>query len=177
MVALVAVLIGRPLLADLGAGVVLQSRRPVVVGDVLKVGGYEGVVEDIDGRVVHVRTYDGWMVRARNSAVLDDLIVTPAHRDHVRVEFVIGVHYDTDLDTAVRVAAETLATTDGVVGDPAPTALVEKFDESTINVRCWLWVDPAQRWQINAAAIRGVKRAYDDTGIVIAFPQRVIHTA
>jgi small-conductance mechanosensitive channel len=177
LVALTAFLIGRPLLSDLGAGLVLQSRRPISVDDVVRFAGYEGVVEDIDGRVVAFRTYDGWSVRVRNSQVLDDAIVKVADRDRLRIEFTVGVHYDTDLDQAVDVAARALRSTSGVLGDPAPSALIDEFDDSTINVRCWAWVDPVNRWQTKDVAMRSVRTALAHAGIEIAYPQRVIHTA
>lgn len=177
LVTLTAILIGRPLLADLGAGLVLQSRRPISVDDVVRFAGYEGVVEDIDGRVVAFRTYDGWSIRVRNSQVLDEAIVKVADPARLRIEFTVGVHYDTDLDDAVDIAATALRSTPGVLAEPAPSALIDEFDNSTINVRCWAWVAPSSRWQDKDVAMRTVRRAYTDAGIEIAYPQRVLHTA
>ncbi|TDT15647.1 small-conductance mechanosensitive channel [Ilumatobacter fluminis] len=178
MIALIAVLIGRPMLADLGAGVVLQARQPVQIGDVVQVcGGREGVVTEIDGRVVHVRTFDGWMVRMRNSQFMDDPIVSAARPDRIRVEFVIGLDYSTDLDRAVALTAETLAGVDGVLASPGPQVLIDEFGDSTINAKVWIWTDPITRWSVKDRAMRAVKRDLDANGIVIAFPQRVLHTA
>lgn len=175
IIGLVAVLVGRSLLADLGAGLVLQSRRPITVGEVVRTQGYEGVVEDIDGRVVRVRTWDGWLVSIRNSDVLTDPIVKVAEPDRVRVEFAVGLHYDTDLDGAVDVARRTLADTPGVLDAPPPEALVDEFADSTIDLRCWIWVDPTRQWLVKDVAMRDVKRELDADGIVIAYPQRVLH--
>lgn len=178
MIALVAVLIGRPMLADLGAGVVLQSRQPVQIGDVVQVfSDREGVVEEIDGRVVQVRTFDGWMIRTRNSQFLNDPIVSAASPNRIRVEFLIGLDYSTDLDRAVELTTETLASVDGVLSSPEPQVLINEFGESTINARVWIWTDPIARWSVKDRAMRAVKRDLDANGIVIAFPQRVLHTA
>ena len=177
MVALVAVLVGRPLLSDLGAGVVLQSRRPLAVGEVMQTEGHEGIVTDIDGRVVTLRTWDGWEVRVRNSDVLTDPIVKVAQPGQTRVEFDIGVDYRTDLDAAVDIVTNVLSTTPGVRADPAPSTIVHEFAESTIVLRCWIWAAPDRRWFIKDEAMRNVKRALDEHGIVIAFPQRVLHGA
>ena len=178
MIALIAVLIGRPMLADLGAGVVLQSRQPVQIGDVVQIGEErEGVVTEIDGRVVHVRTFDGWTVRTRNSQFMDDPIVSAAQPDRIRVEFVIGLDYSTDLDRAVDVATRTLTGVDGVLSSPGPQVLIDEFGESTINARVWIWTDPIARWSVKDRAMRAVKRDLDAHGIVIAFPQRVLHNA
>ena len=178
MIALVAVLIGRPMLADLGAGVVLQSRQPVQIGDVVQIcDGREGVVTEIDGRVVHVRTFDGWLVRTRNSQFMDDPIVSAAQPDRIRVEFLIGLDYATDLDRAVAVTTETLRGVDGVLSSPGPQVLIDEFGDSTINAKVWIWTDPIARWSVKDRAMRAVKRDLDANGIVIAFPQRVLHTA
>lgn len=174
VVVLVTVLIRRPLLADLGAGVVLQSRRPLAVDEIIKAGEFEGV-EGIDGRVVQLRTWDGWQVRIRNSDVLTDPIVKVADPGRIRIEFPIGLHYDSDLDAAVNVARRTLADTPGVLAQPEPTALIEEFGESNIELRCSLWCDPQQQGEVKDEAMRNAKRAFDDAGIVIAYPQRVLH--
>lgn len=177
LMVLVAVLVGRPLLADLGAGVVLQSRRPVDIGDVMRVDDLEGVVVDIDGRVVQMRTFDGLTVRVRNSELLTGMLVSVPEQGDIRQEFVVGVDYGTDLDRAVVVIREAVAATPGVRSDPAPTVLVDEFSDSTINLRCWIWVDPIERWAVKDEAMRDTKRALDADGITIAFPQRVLHTA
>lgn len=176
-VGLVAVLVGRPLLADLGAGMVLQSRRPVDIGDVIRIDDQEGVVADIDGRVVKVTTFDGWTVRVRNSELLTGMLISATEPGAIRDEFVVGVDYSTDLDSAVEVIRDTVAATEGVFADPAPTVLVDKFDDSTINLRCLIWVDAIERWTVKDAAMRDTKRVLDAAGITIAFPQRVLHTA
>lgn len=177
MIALVAILVGRPLLSDLGAGVVLQSRRPLAVGEVMQADGHEGVITDIDGRVVTLHTWDGWEVKVRNSDVLTDPIVKVATPGQTRVEFDIGVDYRTDLDAAVDIVTNVLSTTAGVRPEPAPSTIVHEFAESTIVLRCWIWVPPDRRWFIKDLAMRNVKRTLDRHGIVIAFPQRVLHTA
>ena len=76
VIVLVAVLVGRPLLADLGAGVVLQARRPIDLGHVVRIDGFEGLVSDIDGRTVQLQTFDGWTVRVRNSELLGGTLVS-----------------------------------------------------------------------------------------------------
>lgn len=177
LMVLVAVLVGRPLLADLGAGVVLQSRRPVDIGDVMRIDDLEGIVVDIDGRVVQVRTFDGWTVRVRNSELLTGMLVSVGEPNVIRQEFVIGVDYGTDLDRAVEIVRETVSGTCGVVNEPAATVLVDEFADSTVNLRCWIWVDAIERWAIKDTAMRDTKRALDAAGITIAFPQRVLHTA
>ena len=57
------------------------------------------------------------------------------------------------------------------------SAYVDEFAESTINLRCWIWVHPTERWTVKDTAMRNTKRALDAAGITIAFPQRVLHDA
>ncbi len=177
IITLVAILVGRPMLSDLGAGVVLQSRRPISIGEVAQSSGHEGVITDIDGRVVTIRTWDGWDVKVRNSDVLTDPIVTVGDPGQIRVEFEIGVDYRTDLDAAVGIVTDVMIATPGILTHPAPTTMVDEFGDSTIVLRCWFWADPARRWFVKDEAMRRVKRALDEHGITIAFPQRVLHTA
>lgn len=65
---------------------------------------------------------------------------------------------------------------DGVEAVPPPEAWVEEFGDSSINlvVRYWHASDIASRWRIRNVVAISVKRAFDDAGVTIPFPQRTL---
>ena len=88
-----------------------------------------------------------------------------------RVEFEIGVAYDTDLALVAAVVVDALRRLDVVQADPPPTALVARLSSSTIDVVARLWVDSDQSQALQAldAAIRAVLLALDDAGVELPF--------
>lgn len=155
------------------AGIMLQVRRPFRRGDQIATNDYEGTVEDVNLRVVSLRTFDGERVLIPNGMVLKNPLTNFTALGHRRTTITVGLAYDTDLDAARRVLLEAVDSVDGVLSDPPPEAYVELFGESTIDValRIWHLPDIATLWRVRDAAARSVKQALDAEGMEIAFPQ------
>lgn len=169
------VLAAKPLLQDLGAGLILQIRRPFVVGDQVVISEQRGRVEEVSARTVRIITPDGQRVHLPNRTVLDGSITNLVSEGRRMTSFVAGVDYTTDLDRAREVVVEAIGTTSMAEADPPPAAFVEEFADSTINIACRFWHGPEieNEWAARDEAMRAVKRAFDANGITIAFPQRV----
>ena len=72
IVAVVAVLAIRGVTDNFAAGVVIQSRRPIHIGDEIDVLDRTGIVREMNSRAVVIETFDGRMVHLPNSKVLDE---------------------------------------------------------------------------------------------------------
>ena len=106
---------------------------------------------------------------------VDDAFLDAAPNARIVANVAVGYN---NIDVAACTArGVTVTNTPGVLAEPAPTVLVDEFADSTINLRCWIWVEPLERWTVKDEAMRDTKRALDASGITIAFPQRVLHTA
>lgn len=170
------VLAVRPLLQDLGAGMIIQLRRPFAVDDQIVVDGESGRVDEVSARTVRLISVDGRRIHLPNRMVLERSIVNLTTEGARMSTFVAGVEYSTDLDRAREVIASAVAEAPGVLDDPAPEAFVEEFADSTINIACRFWHQPQiqAEWSCRDEAMRSAKRALDASGITIAFPQRVL---
>ncbi len=164
------------ILQNFVAGVLLQVRRPFRLGEQVRSGDYEGVVQDINLRTVVLTTYDGTTVYLPNSQVLSAPIVNYTRTPINRSEIAVGLAYDTDLDRAREVLLAACRAADGVVDRPEPEAWVEQFGESSIDVlvRYWHAADVASRWRARNAVALAVKRGLDAAGMTIPFPQRTL---
>jgi small-conductance mechanosensitive channel len=174
----VVVVIGRPLMENFGASVVLQAEAPFHVGDLVEVLGMTGLVREISNRTTVIDTFDGRRIRVPNNQVLNSPIVNLSERGSRRAEIKVGVEYGTDLDRARAVILETMADIDAVFTEPAPEALVNEFGDSSIVFVVWFWYQPSidHRYRTIDQVTRAVDRALRSDGIVIAFPQRVMWT-
>ena len=91
IVAVVAVLAVRGIADNFAAGVVIQTRRPIHVGDEVESLGFVGTVEELSSRAVVIRTEDGRTVHLPNSKVLDSPIVNRSTAGHRRSEVEVRV--------------------------------------------------------------------------------------
>ncbi len=164
------------ILQNLIAGVLLQVRRPFRIGDQVKLGDFEGVVDDVNLRAVVLTTYDGLTVYLPNAEVLKGAIVNYTRTPTSRTELMVGVSYDADLQQAREVLLAACAQAEGVREHPSPEAWVRQFGESSIDIalRYWHAADIASRWRVRSAVAQQVKTALDAAGITIPFPQRTL---
>lgn len=159
-------------LENLIAGILLQVRRPFRRGQQVKLGAHEGTVEDVNLRVVVLRTTDGERVLLPNGSVLSGPIVNYTARGSRRTTLDIGISYEADLAKAKEIILSAVHEAEGVRHHPVPEAYVEEFGDSTINiaVRFWHAPDFASHWKVRDAVAIAVKQALDDAGIDMPFP-------
>ncbi len=129
-------------------GVLLLIQRPFRVGDVIKVGDVTGTVADVAIRTTNLKTFDGLHVLIPNRHVYNEVITNWTYYPQRRVTLTVGVAYDTDLARAYRVLSDAVASTPGVLADPAPLVTFEGLDESSIRMVFRFWIE----WQTTNAA-------------------------
>ena len=163
------------ILQNLVSGVILQARRPIRHGDQVQIGGYQGVVRDIDLRTVLLRTFDGLDVYLPNRTVLENPIVNYTISPIRRVTLPVGVGYDSDLEKAQRVIVEAVSRVPGVRAEPPPAAWVTELGASAVNISVLFWFHvTSNSFEVQSLCAVAVKKALDDAGIEIPFPQRTL---
>ena len=164
------------IIENLIAGLILQTQRPFRIGDQVKVGGYDGTVEDISLRTTILKTYDGRRVFVPSSDVLQSGIENNTAFDRRRTTLAVGVGYDTDLETAHSTLLAAVQGVDPVYDEPAPQAWVESFGGSSIDFAVRFWHDSptGDEWATRHEVAIAVKKALDAAGIEIPFPIRTL---
>jgi small conductance mechanosensitive channel len=157
------------------AGFILMFARPFEIGDWVEIGDREGIVTDISIVNTRVQTFDGEYVMIPNDLVSGQEVINRSRKGRLRIEVEVGVDYDTDLQTATRLAGEAMDDLDAILSVPTPQVVVKRFDDSAIVIGCRFWIDkPSARrkWRARTAVIQSLKAHFDDAGVKIPFPQR-----
>lgn len=164
------------ILSNLVSGILLQVRRPFVAGDQIVSGDHEGVVEQVDLRVVQLQTFDGERIYIPNSQVLQNPITNWTATPTRRTTLEIGVAYDDDLAGVQRAILVAVGGVDEIEADPAPQAFVYEFGDNSINfaVRFWHGAEILSMWRARDAVAQAIKRGLDAEGYTIPFPQRTL---
>jgi small-conductance mechanosensitive channel len=164
------------ILENLLSGVLLLFRQPFRAGDHIDVVGQTGIVIEINIRETQIMTFDGELVIVPNRDVYKNVIVVSTHQPIRRLEFGVGVAYQSDIDEAVDVIKRTLVEVPGVNRDPAPAALVDELGDSAVKVRALFWTssDPISTIGVLDTAIRSVKSTLESRGIEIPPPTTAV---
>ena len=165
------------ILENFFSSILIQTRRPFRIGDQVTLGtDIEGVVEDVDFRVVIIRTFDGERVLVPSSQVLQNPITNVTARGPWRTSLCVGVAYGTDLQLAREVLLKAIRGVPYVLSEPVPEVWFEEFGDSSINFALLFWHTPEMvtRWQVRSEVGMAATKALAEAGITIPFPQRRI---
>ncbi len=169
------------LIKDYLAGFFLLLEDQIREGDVVEVAGKSGLVEEGTLRYVRLRDMDGHVHYVPNGEIK---LVTNRTRGYATPVLDIGVGYREDVDNVLGVMRETAAT---LRADPAwrerivddlEVIGVESWGESAVVLRARLKVvPPIEQWNVKREYLKRLKKAFDERGIEIPFPQLTIHSA
>jgi small-conductance mechanosensitive channel len=164
-------------LKNLVAGVFIYTDQPFKIGDQIEWDGHAGTVEDISFRVSRVRTYDQELLTVPNSTMTDGVIKNITDGPTRRITIDVGIGYGDDIDAAARIMEETAAAIAAVRTEPAPSTRLKALGDSAVIITARLWLaDPARgdATAVRAAFLKGVKERFDDAGIDLPYPTRVL---
>lgn len=162
-------------LANFAAGVLLIIFKPYRVGDYIEGAGIAGTVEEVQIFTTILRTPDNKKIIIPNGALMGDTITNYSAKPERRVDLLVGVGYDVDLDKARRVLTELLAKDDRILKEPAPVIGVVELAESSVNFVVRPWVKNADYWPVYFDLNERIKKRFDAEKITIPFPQRDVH--
>ncbi len=162
-------------LSNIASGIMLLILRPIRVGDTVDVGGTQAIVDEIGLFVTYMHTFDNVAVIMPNSKVWGDKIENYTANPTRRVDMEFGIHYDDDIDHAMRIIDEILQADERILEEPEPLIAVGMLADSSVNIRVRPWVKTEDLWPVRYDIQKKVKERFDEEGITIPFPQRDIH--
>lgn len=162
-------------LSNFAAGVMIMFFRPFKAGDMVDAGGTSGVVDEVGIFSTVILTPDNKRVIVANSSITGNNITNYSAMPTRRVDLEFGVSYGDDLKRAKQLILDVLARDARVLKDPAPVVAVGKLADSSVQLVCRPWVATADYWVVYWDTLENVKRAFDENGITIPFPQRDVH--
>lgn len=162
--------------ANFISGIFISFRRPLHIGDIVKVQDYMGRVEDINLRDTVVLTFQGQRVIIPNKAVFQNPIENYSLLGKRRVDLVVGISYGDNLQKVKEVVMEAVQKVSVRTEDPI-TFFYDEFGDSSINFEVRIWVNSPEQpvWlQGRSEAIMYIKEAFDKNDITIPFPIRTL---
>lgn len=162
-------------LANFAAGVLVLLFKPFKVGDFIEAAGTSGVVKKILIFTTELDTGDNKKVIIPNGAVTSGTITNYSANDTRRVDLVMGIGYDDDIDKAKSILEQVVAADPRVLQNPAPTIAVVELADSSVNFVVRPWVNTADYWGVYFDLTEAVKKRFDQEGISIPYPQTDVH--
>lgn len=146
---------------NIAAGVLLQTRRPITIGDEIEVSGQLGEVIEMNSRAVVIATYDGRQVHIPNADLLQNPLSNNtqagARRSDIEVRCAAGPEHSQKVMGEVL---ETARGASGVLDDPLPTVFATSIEKTRVTLLLRVWHDPT----VSRTAVSSVVVALGEMG-------------
>lgn len=160
-------------LSNVASGAMLLVLRPFRVGDYVVVGdGTGGTVREIALFTTVLTTPDMVYVAVPNSKIFGNTITNYTREPTRRINIVVGIDYEDDIDRAQAVLLDIMAADARVHAEPAPIAPVDQLASSSVNLIARCFVNNAEYWDVYFDLQKAIKLRFDEAGITIPFPQQ-----
>jgi len=162
-------------LSNFASGVMLILFRPFRVGDLVTVGGVTGKIRQIDIFSTILVTGDNQKYILPNSSITSDVINNVNAEPTRRIDLVIGIGYEDDIQLAKKTLAEIIAADERILKDPAPLIAVSDLADSSVNLIVRPWVNSEDYWNVRFDLLEKIKLTFDERGISFPYPQHDVH--
>lgn len=153
------------------SGLILLAERPVRVGDWVIVGDAEGDVRRINMRATEITTADRTIVLVPNSELITKVV---RNRTLTRSEGLVKIVLPlpaatTDIEKALTVARDIVASNDNVLPRPEPAILVDDMRDNKIWINLSVYVEGPRRVSVvRSALLYDLLRRLPEEGIPLA---------
>ncbi|MDR0649234.1 MAG: mechanosensitive ion channel family protein [Synergistaceae bacterium] len=164
------------ILRDFINGLLIIIEDQFNVGDWVSISGFSGTVERFTMRATSLRATDGRLIVIPNGTISQ---VANSTKKFSMALVEVGVDYATDIQKAMAVldrsANEVSETFGRDVLEPPSVQGIISFGASDLQLRVLIKTVPGAQWRIERALRVVIKEQFDKEGIVIPFPQLVVH--
>ena len=160
-------------LSNFAGGVLILLFRPFRVGDYISsASGAEGTVEKIDILYTTMRTSNGIAVFAPNGPLANTVITNYSSITKRRIEYKIGISYESDIKEARDVILSVLNADSRVLGTPNPQVRVEKLADTSVDLVVWAWAPKEVYENAYYEDFEEIKAKLDAHNIIIPYLQQ-----
>lgn len=175
LVALVAAMQGW--LRNVAAGLWMFLNSPFKLDDLVEIAGKQGRVEEISLLTTKLRTRDNLEIILPNRTIVSNIITNFHANPERRIELVISIAYEDDIQRAIDVIHGVLTAEERVLAEPEPIVEVADLADHGVKLDVRSWVKKDEFTPTRYALRKHIKLALDANNITIPYQQLQLHTA
>ena len=159
------------------SGIFISFRKPLKVGDIVKIKDYMGKVKEVNLRDTVVETFQGKIVIIPNKEVFQNPIENYTFLQKRRYDLSVGVSYGDDLERVKQITLDAVSDIEELSKDDKINVYFVEFGDSSINLSIRMWINTTEQSiynKVGSEAIMKIKKAYDANDIMIPFPIRTL---
>ena len=162
-------------LANFASGVMLLVFRPFDLGDFVDAGGTTGTVEEIGIFSTTLKSPDNIRITVPNGQVYGATIKNFNGYETRRLDMVMGISYDDNIQTAMDTIRSIVTADDRVLTEPEVQIAVSNLGDSSVDLVVRPWCNAGDYWSLKFDLTRQLKEGLEAAGCSIPYPQTDVH--
>ena len=161
----------RDSLSNVAAGLIILFSKPILKGEIIEIEEKSmlGVVDAIDLMATHLHTFDNKKITVPNSLIINSVVLNYSREDKRRVDCVVAVSYDADLETTKQLLENTVLSCPEVIKSAELIVGVNSLAESAVILDVKAWCRTDDYFVVKYYLEENIKRALDQAGIEIPY--------
>ncbi|HJX69654.1 MAG TPA: mechanosensitive ion channel domain-containing protein [Dehalococcoidia bacterium] len=167
------------LVKDFLAGLFILLENQYRVGDVVRIAGVAGIVEEITLRRTILRDLDGIVHSVPNGEIK---VASNLTKEWSRANMMINVAYKEDLDEVIEILKNIWKEMKNdpqwgefILKEEPMLVRVDEFGASGIGIRFTGETKPIKQWDVMGELRRRIKKVFDEKGIEIPWPHTKVY--
>jgi MscS family membrane protein len=159
----------------------LLADKSIRIGEWVKVGGVEGIVEDVGMRTTKIRSFEKTLITVPNQLVANQPIENFSRRGIRRIKMHIGLTYGTTSEQIIRIKhdiEQMLLSHEGISQKDSLMVYFDSFGDSSLNIFIYTFTTTAN-WakylEIREDIHIRIMQIVEDNGSGFAFPSQSIY--
>ena len=162
-------------LSNFAGGIMILLFKPFKVGDYIEASGESGTVEEISVVYTVLLTPDNKRITIPNGTLTNSVIENYSAEKNRRVDMTFTTSYDCDIEKAKKILTDIASSHPMALKDPEPMVRLSEHGESALTYTVRVWCLNENYWDVKFDITESVKKAFDENGIEIPYPQIDVH--
>lgn len=167
-------------IANFVAGIFIILDGHFDLGDIVRIGSEEGVVEEIKFRTTRIRTFEKEMIIMPNSNIANSPVYNYSRRKQRRVKYQLGVVYGTKAETLKKIQAgmKEMIQAHPQVDENSVMVRFAEFGDSSLNFIITYFADSSEYgtlMEVREAVNLEILSYLEKEGVEMAFPSQSVY--
>ena len=162
-------------LSNLAGGIMLLLFKPFKIGDYIEAAGESGTVTEISVMYTEIITFDNKRITIPNGSLTNSVIENYSSEDTRRVDLTFNTSYANDVDAVKEVIMKVVENHPAILKTPEPFVRLSAHKDSSLEYAVRVWCKSADYWDVYFDLMEMVKKAFDENGVQIPYPQVDVH--
>ena len=162
-------------LSNLAGGIMLLLFKPFKIGDYIEAAGETGTVTEISVMYTEIITFDNKRITIPNGSLTNSVIENYSSEDTRRVDLTFNTSYANDVDAVKEVIMKVVENHPAILKTPEPFVRLSAHKDSSLEYAVRVWCKSADYWDVYFDLMEMVKKAFDENGVQIPYPQVDVH--